>query len=71
MLSFLPQGAIQDRIGEIKAIQNKYVRRFQDCMEQWQVRFPGVPGVQTVKLPEKSGESGEPEPDIRCDSPVR
>ena len=60
----LAQGAIQDRIGEIKAIQNKYVHRFQDCMGQWQVRFPELPGVQTVKLPEKSGESGEPEPDI-------
>ena len=62
--TFVLAEGIQDRIGEIKAIQNKYVHRFQDCMGQWQVRFPELPGVQTVKLPEKSGESGEPEPDI-------
>ena len=62
--TFILAEGIQDRIGEIKAIQNKYVRRFQDCMEQWQVRFPGVQFVETIKLSEKSGESGEPEPDI-------
>ena len=58
----LAQG-VQDRIGEIKTIQNKYVHRFQDCMRQWQLRFPEMPVVQTVKLPEKLGESGEPELD--------
>ena len=62
--TFVLATGIQDRIGEIKAIQNKYVHRFQDCMQQWQVRFPELQVVQTVKLPEQLGESGEPEPDI-------
>lgn len=60
----LAKSDIQDRVGEIKAIQNKYVHRFQDCMRQWQVRFPESPLVQSVKLPEKLGESGEPEFDM-------
>ena len=60
----LAKGDIQDRVGEIKAIQNKYVYRFQDCMGQWQVRFQDLPVVQAVKLPEKLGESGEPEFDM-------
>ena len=59
----LAKGAIQDRVGEIKAIQNKYVHRFQDCMGQWQLRFPEMPVVQAVKLPEKIGESGDLEID--------
>ena len=62
--TFILAEGIQDRIGEIKAIQNKYVRRFQDCMGQWQVRFPGVQFVETIKIPEKPGESGEPELDM-------
>ncbi len=32
--TFLLAKGIQDRIGEIKAIQNKYVHRYQDCMGQ-------------------------------------
>ncbi len=60
----LAKGDIQDRVGEIKAIQNKYGYRFQDCMGQWQVRFPELPAVQAVKLPEKFGKSGEPEFDM-------
>ncbi len=60
----LAESAIQDRIGEIKIIQNKYIHRYQDCMKQWQVRFPNLPVVQAVKLPEKPGKLGEPEPDI-------
>ena len=59
----LAQG-IQDRIGDIKQIQNKYVYRFQDCMGQWQVNFPELPYLQSVRIPQKTGDSGEPEPDI-------
>lgn len=57
----LAKGAIQDRTGEIKEIQNKYVHRLRDCMKQWQVRFPELPVVEAVKLPEKPGKSGESE----------
>lgn len=60
----LAKGAIRDRTGEIKEIQNKYVHRLRDCMKQWQVRFPELPVVQAVKLPEKPGKSSEPEFDL-------
>ena len=59
----LAQG-IQGRIGEIIEIRNKYVYRFQDCWEQWQIRFPNSPVLQSVKLPRKPGKSEEPELDI-------
>ena len=62
--TFVLAKGIQDRIGEIKAIQNKYVYRFQDCTGQWQVRFPNLPYLQAVRVVQKTGGSGEPEPDI-------
>ncbi len=62
--SFILAQGIQDRIGDITQIQNKYVYRFQDCTGQWQVRFPELPYLQAVRLPQKTGDSGEPEPDI-------
>ena len=61
--TFVLAKGIQDRTGEIKAIQNKYVYRYLDCMEQWQVRFPGLQVVETIKLSEVPGKSGELEPD--------
>ncbi len=61
---FVLAKGIQDRTGEIKEIQNKYVYRYQDCMRQWQLRFPELPVVQAIRLPEKPGKSGEPELDL-------
>ena len=62
--TFLLAKGIQDRIGEIKAIQNKYVHRYQDCMGQWQVRFPSLPGFQAVRVVQKTGDSGGAELDM-------
>ena len=62
--TFLLAKGIQDRIGEIKEIQNKHVYRFQDCMGQWQVRFPGLADFQAVKVAQKTGESGGSELDM-------
>ena len=62
--TFLLAKGIQDRIGEIREIQNKYVHRYQDCMGQWQVRFPGLADVQVVKGAQKTGESGGSELDM-------
>ena len=62
--TFILAQGIQVRIGEIRKIQNKYVYRFQDCMGQWQVRFPELPYLQTFRIPQKTGDSGGPEPDI-------
>ncbi len=62
--TFVLAKGIQDRIGEIREIQNKYVHRFQDCMGQWQVRFPRLPDAQAFKVPQKAGKSDELEFDI-------
>ena len=62
--TFILAQGIQDRIGEIREIQNKYVYRFQDCMGQWQVRFPGLQDFQAVTVAQVAGELGEPERDI-------
>ena len=62
--SFILAKGIQERIGKITQIQNKYVYRFQDCMGQWQVRFPELPYLQATMIAQKTGASGQPEPDI-------
>ena len=62
--SFILAKGIQDRIGKITHIQNKYVYRYQDCTAQWQVRFPELPYLQTVTIAQKTSEAGEPELDI-------
>ena len=62
--TFVLAKGIQDRIGKITQIQNKYVYRFQDCAAQWQVRFPELPYLQAVRIVQKTGESSEPELDI-------
>ena len=59
----LAQG-IQDRIGEITRIENKYVHRFQYCTRQRQIRFPELQDMQLVRIPQNTGKSGELEPDI-------
>ena len=62
--TFVLAEGIQDRIGEIRKIQNKYVYRFQDCIGQLQVRFPGLTDVQVIKGVPKETGSDELEPDI-------
>ena len=62
--TFTLASGIVDRIGEIREIRNKYVYRYQDCLEQWQVRFPGLMDVQVLPGLGKNAGSGEPEPDI-------
>ena len=62
--SFILASGIQDRFGTIIEIQNKYVYRFNDCLGQWQIRFPDLPYVQSVRLSQQTNESGTPEPDF-------
>lgn len=60
----LAQG-VQNRIGEITRIENKYVHRFQDCTAQWQIRFPELlQDIQLLRIPQNTGKSGELEPDM-------
>jgi hypothetical protein len=44
----LAPATMGDRIAVIKKIQSKYVRRFQDCMTELQVRFGPSAMVQSV-----------------------
>ncbi len=62
--SFVLAKGIKDRIAEIREIRNKYVYRYQDCLEQWQVRFQGLTDVQVIKGVPKETGSDESEPDI-------
>ena len=60
---FIARG-IQDRIGTIVTIQNKYLYRYHDCLEQWQVRFPELPYLQAIRIRNNTADSGEAEPDF-------
>ena len=63
--TFVLARGIQNRIGEITKIENKYVHRFQDCIGQWQIRFPELlQDMQFLRIPQNTGQSGELEPDI-------
>ena len=61
---FVLAKGIQNRIGTIKAVQNKYIYRFQDCVGQWQVRFPDIPHWQTVMVEQNNGPSSENKLDL-------
>lgn len=62
--TFVLAEGFQDRIGEIREIQNKYVYRFQECIGQWQVEFPGLPDIQVVRPLQNVGGPEKPEHDF-------
>jgi tetratricopeptide (TPR) repeat protein len=45
----LSSGAVQDRTATVCGIVSRYVFRFQDCMSQFQVRFPNTSTCQVVR----------------------
>ncbi len=51
----LAKGSVKDRVALIIAILSKYIYRYNDCLHQWQVRFPGQPGVESVNLRKQGG----------------
>jgi tetratricopeptide (TPR) repeat protein len=53
----LAPSSISPRMATVTQILNKYIYRYQDCMGQWQIRFPEAPDVQSVHL--KRQASGE------------
>jgi tetratricopeptide (TPR) repeat protein len=46
----LAKGTIQDRLARILQIVPKYVRRFQDSMEQLPIRFGPASGVESIRI---------------------
>lgn len=53
----LAQGAVQDRTAKIKHVVSKYTYRFQDCMGQWQLRFPTTRAIESVPIVKGEGET--------------
>lgn len=46
----LAKGHMESRTGIVRQILSKYVRRFQDCMGEMQLRFGGASSVESVHL---------------------
>ena len=60
----LSKGAATERLATIKQILSKYVYRYQDCLMQWQIRFPSVPGIEMVRVTRRAASTGAEEMDI-------
>ncbi len=43
----LAEGRFSRKSAVVKQIVNKYAWRYQDCLQNWAARFPGVPEVET------------------------
>jgi predicted nucleic acid-binding protein len=46
----LAKGSLGERAATIKAITSKYVFRYQDSTKNWQIRFPDVQGLESVRV---------------------
>lgn len=55
---------IAKRTARIQQIVSKFVFRFRDCLNQWQVRFPSVPGFEMMRVVRKKEPTGEEEVDL-------
>lgn len=44
------EGSMQDRTGRVLQILDKYVYRYQDCMHNWQIRFPEARDIESVRV---------------------
>jgi len=55
----LAKGSVSERAGTIKAITSKYVFRYQDSMKNWQIRFPDVQGLESIKVVRVNKEGKE------------
>lgn len=55
--------SVQPRTITIRAACHKFIYRFRDCMNQFQVRFPGASAIQAVHV--GSGDEFDPSPIIK------
>lgn len=52
------EGQVSKRTAVVKDIVSKYVFRYRDCMNQWQLRFPDTPEVEVVRVkPDPNSEA--------------
>jgi tetratricopeptide (TPR) repeat protein len=59
----LARGSISARMATVTSILSKYVFRYQDSLRNWQLRFPQVPAIESVKVFRVS-KDGKQEPDF-------
>ncbi len=52
----LQKGGIQERTATIKRLMSKYVYRFNDCLENYENRFPGQSAIKKVIIKDKEGK---------------
>jgi tetratricopeptide (TPR) repeat protein/predicted nucleic acid-binding protein len=55
----LAKGSLGERAATINAITSKYVFRYQDSMKNWQIRFPDVQGLESIKVVRVNKEGKE------------
>ena len=53
----LAEGSVQNRTGTIQEIRNKYVFRYQECINRFQFNFPDEGDVQLINVA-RTGEDG-------------
>jgi len=53
---YLRKDSLQDRTATIKRIVSKYVYRFNDCLEQFETRFPDEKAIQKFIAIDKTGK---------------
>jgi len=60
----LARGSVTSRTAKITQILNKYVYRYQDCMTNWQKRFPELPDIQAMRMEVHLDPTGQLQPDL-------
>ena len=53
---YLVKDGIQERTATIKNIFSKYIYRFNDCLEEFENRFPGTQAIKKMIIKEDGGE---------------
>jgi len=53
---YLVKDGIQERTATIKNVVSKYVYRFNDCLEEFENRFPGTQAIKRMIIKEESGK---------------
>jgi tetratricopeptide (TPR) repeat protein len=58
------KGSAQDRVLRVVDIIDKYVYRFQDCMDQFQLRFPDDHSLEMIRMRRKGADADSSELDL-------
>ena len=61
----MSDGGIQPRMVTIREAFHKYIYRFRDCLNQFQVRFPGASAIQLINVGSATGDGFDFTPIIK------